>query len=362
MIRSIPMALVCLMLSVPCWAVKANTAATRNVKKIGRSADKAAKTADVRAALKRETRNFSSNSTLDRTLNRIATMADVIVAVDRPALKAAGVVADKKLHIVARKARLEQLLDLALAKASPKGKPLAWSVSSGVVIVTTQEGLLGRRRQQIIRGRLRHPSTLKGINFEETALVDVIDFLREVTHLNFHTNWGALKAIGVTRQTPVTLRLSNVSPATVLDYITKQISTSSDKFQRVHWVFDGGIVRISTGSALNTDLRTRTFDIGAMLHMPAAVGAPQVSQLGRGVSTSRGGGAADGRSAASGGKENVKEDIIALIKNAIGQDMWRDSGRGKGSIRVIGSNLVISQTPLGFKLLEKALGRRRRGR
>jgi len=52
-------------------------------------------------------------------------------------------------------------------------------------------------------------------------------------------------------------------------------------------------------------------------------------------------------------KKKQQEKVIESIKTAIGLDMWQPDG--KGSIRVINSKLVISQTLLGFKLLENAL-------
>ena len=52
----------------------------------------------------------------------------------------------------------------------------------------------------------------------------------------------------------------------------------------------------------------------------------------------------------------VKEGLIAIIKASIGEDMWQD--QGKGSIRIFGNRLIISQTTLGFKLLDKSLRRR----
>ena len=44
--------------------------------------------------------------------------------------------------------------------------------------------------------------------------------------------------------------------------------------------------------------------------------------------------------------------ILHIIKNTIGEEMWRP--QGKGSIRYFGKNLVVTQSLLGFKLMEKA--------
>jgi hypothetical protein len=44
------------------------------------------------------------------------------------------------------------------------------------------------------------------------------------------------------------------------------------------------------------------------------------------------------------------------LKDSIGEDMWKPDG--KGSISILNGKLVISQTLLGFKLMETA-GRKR---
>ena len=51
-------------------------------------------------------------------------------------------------------------------------------------------------------------------------------------------------------------------------------------------------------------------------------------------------------------RKEIRDTLIKTIKEAIGEDMWTPTG--KGSIKMIGNRLVISQTLLGFKLLEES--------
>jgi len=51
-------------------------------------------------------------------------------------------------------------------------------------------------------------------------------------------------------------------------------------------------------------------------------------------------------------RKEIRDTLINTIKEAIGEDMWAPNG--KGSIKMIGNRLVISQTLLGFKLLEES--------
>ena len=60
----------------------------------------------------------------------------------------------------------------------------------------------------------------------------------------------------------------------------------------------------------------------------------------------------EGESAAA-QRQRTREALIGVIKDAIGQDMWQPLG--KGSIRIVRNKLIISQTLLGFKLLDQAM-------
>ena len=52
-------------------------------------------------------------------------------------------------------------------------------------------------------------------------------------------------------------------------------------------------------------------------------------------------------------KKKQQEAVVESIKATIGKEMWEPDG--KGSIKVVGNKLVITQSLLGFKLMEKAL-------
>ena len=47
----------------------------------------------------------------------------------------------------------------------------------------------------------------------------------------------------------------------------------------------------------------------------------------------------------------MQDNLLGIIKDSIGADMWAPDG--KGSVQFLGTKLVISQTMLGFKLLER---------
>ena len=52
-------------------------------------------------------------------------------------------------------------------------------------------------------------------------------------------------------------------------------------------------------------------------------------------------------------RRTARQNLIGIIQEAIGEEMWQP--QGTGSIRLLGGKLLISQTQLGFKLLEMAI-------
>ena len=235
------------------------------------------------------------------------------------------------------------------------------------------------------------PTRLPSINLQQIALAEAVQFFRDLTGANFHVNWRALETLGVSQETPVTLKLTAVSIRTALDLLTEQLTDNLDKFQRVYWVVDDGVILISTGTALNSRVRTRSFYLGALLMTPVKVTpsrlgmATDSNRSGSGSSSSSGGGRSGSRSGSgsrgggrSGGsfggfggsdsgdggsqigleesREERAESLMAIVRNAIGEEMWQPGG--PGSLRIVGNRLFVSQTRLGFKLLEQSLGSR----
>ena len=63
---------------------------------------------------------------------------------------------------------------------------------------------------------------MPSLNLAGVTLNDAIDFLRDISNANFHVNWPALEAIGVSKQTPVNIRLRNVSMRKVLTLLLSE--------------------------------------------------------------------------------------------------------------------------------------------
>jgi hypothetical protein len=303
---------------------------------------------------------------------------------DWPSLRKAGVRKDTLVTLRARKMAFRKLLDLTLTIASPGKKPLSWYQDGEVVHVSTQAKVLarnsGRRRAAI--GAADRPRRTRGggvreINLDQTPLHLALGFLRDLAGVNFHVNWRALEATGISKETPITLKASGISVGKALDMVLDQLNVNRDTLGSVHWVIDEGVVHVSTGEALNRKTYVRTFDVGDLLMVVPNFEGPKISMenqdTGSGSSDSgnllgggTGGGLFGNDANDSGGgaeeesiaeqRKRRREELVQVIKESIGQEMWAPSG--KGSIRLMGNKLVISQTPLGFKLLGQALANR----
>jgi hypothetical protein len=68
---------------------------------------------------------------------------------------------------------------------------------------------------------------LPPLRFENVPLADVIDYLHDLTKINFDVDWDALKGVGVNKDSRVTLRLRSrkLSEAmeAILDEVTNKV-------------------------------------------------------------------------------------------------------------------------------------------
>ncbi|MBL7134121.1 MAG: hypothetical protein ISS78_08485 [Phycisphaerae bacterium] len=343
----------------------------------------------IDAALDRKVRSYVFSGTFEKCLADLGKVGKISIVGDWRTLAIVGLTRDKQVTLNIKGARVSQLLDVAMARATPRGMHLGWYVdaASGTVRVTTQRGALANRPKAglVVRSRRTGP-TGPTFKFDQAPLSAVVQNFRDLSGLNIHVNWRSLAAINVDRDTAVTMNVSNVSFGRALDLVTDEISGDLDKMQRVYWVIDGGIVRIATGTALDTKLKTRIVDLGELVMPPVDVKMPRRIGL-RGTRDSntndsrydqprdrgRDGGRRIGRVNAGvgigiigGGQgddpadkgEALKENLIEIIKDSIGQDMW--SPTGKGTITIMRNRLVVSQTLLGYKLLDRSIGSRKR--
>src|SRR5689334_1449706 len=80
------------------------------------------------------------------------------------------------------------------------------------------------------------------VKLSATALEDAIDYLREISGANIHVNWKALELLNVTRQTPISINLSDVTMRRAL----KAILDETGAGQQITYYIDEGVIEITT--------------------------------------------------------------------------------------------------------------------
>lgn len=328
------------------------------------------------------------NMPLMRALKHYSDLSGLTVSAEWGALERIGITKQTRVTLKTRPMRFSKLLDFTLSSIAPRNHPLAWYLSGKQVTVSTQMRVLLRNRVSLIRfgGKkrveTRRPSAGTGvpeIKFKETPLNMVIEFFRDLSGVNFHVHWRAMEAVGISKDTPVTLNVRRVSIARALDLVLDQLNVGRGRDDSLYWIIDQGVVAIATGEVLNRTTRVRIYDIGDLLMVVPNFKGPDINLQSAGNASGSNGTSTDGGYGRGGGglfqsgtntsgtgsdtdeenvaqqRQRVRDTLIEIIKLSIGDDMWVPTG--KGSIRILRNQLIVSQTPLGYKLMERALRR-----
>jgi len=172
------------------------------------------------------------------------------------------------------------------------------------------------------------------ISFDAVPFAEVVQFLRDTTDLNIFVNWRALEAAGVDRNVPVSLRLKNIPFEQALRYILLDAGGGT---VALDFAVVDGIVNISTADEVASDVKVRVYNIVRLLHnLPTTMPADPGAVVGGPV-------------------ENKADRVIAIIRETVAPDSWRDAGGAVGSIREINGRLVVAQTEANHALIAKLL-------
>ena len=206
------------------------------------------------------------------------------------------------------------------------------------------------------------------VNFDEVALEDVISYTRETTGVNIHVQWKALAVSGVDKQTPITLKIKNVSHARILDLICEQLNANKDQLTSIYYYIDREVLTITTGNILDIETEIRVTDVSDLLTIVPNFKGPRIEMnTESNQDNKQNSGLFDDKSGKNNGdddknrteegikemREKVKKTLKDIFIESIDPSMWRENG-GKGSIKFLGNKMIISQTKLGYILMKKA--------
>ena len=193
--------------------------------------------------------------------------------------------------------------------------------------------LLSRQRdtEDTIKTKDRLESQKISLNFEGTDFNEAIDFLRDITGLNYVVTRQAKDLIEGESVT-VSLRLKEIS----LQNALKLILASNESLT---WRIEDGVIKITTEEDKAEELVLEFYDVNEIVSTPPNYPAPK---LGLNLASGGGGGGAGGASLdfgdddadeGSGGLESDK--LIELIESKLGED------EGEGSVEFSGGVLIV---------------------
>ena len=100
------------------------------------------------------------------------------------------------------------------------------------------------------------------VDFSDNNLEDVLTFIGSVGNVEMDVDWPALEDVGVSRETPVSLRLTSVPLDTVLDRVLEKASTPDFP---AGWAVTDGVLTIASDEVLRRNTVLEIYDIRDLL-------------------------------------------------------------------------------------------------
>lgn len=205
------------------------------------------------------------------------------------------------------------------------------------------------------------------VEFSDNAFEDVVAFVGSTTQLDIDVDWESLADIGVDPDSPVDLKLNNVTVETLLDRVLSKVS---DPDAPAGWAIEDGILTISSNEVLNLNTALEIYDIRDLIfEVPTFDNAPEFD-LQSAVQQGAGGGGGGGQSPFSGGDDDLDDiprddritQIVDLIQANIDPDGWAGLGGDTSAITELNGNFVITTTPKNHRAIVGLLNKLREKR
>jgi len=137
--------------------------------------------------------------------------------------------------------------------------------SSGVIALEAEQRLLA---EQETRNRATEQAlaTLMTINKERAPLGEVLDQVRAIPGVNIDINWLALELVGIDRDILISLQLTDVPAALVLDRALVQASGDAFEEDKAEYTIRNGIVVVNTSLEMGKQYIRRVYDVTWFLY------------------------------------------------------------------------------------------------
>ncbi|MFA7235728.1 MAG: nucleotide-binding protein [Phycisphaeraceae bacterium] len=165
---------------------------------------------------------------------------------------------------------------------------------------------------RITREKLQQPIP---VDFRANELANVIHYLRLITGTNFVVQWRSLEAAGISRETPITMQLDNVTAERALRLI---LDDAGGDLVKLSYTIEEGVVIIATHEFLAAKTEIRTYDIRDLI-APIPAESAEIT------------------------REDRVTAVMDLIRNSVARDCWVPVGL-TSSMEELGGTLIVNTT------------------
>lgn len=184
------------------------------------------------------------------------------------------------------------------------------------------------------------------ISVDGITLSRVIDFFRNASGANIVVDWKVLESVGVSKDTPVTLQVKNLSLKKMLQLALDQASPSTP----LVFTVDQNVIEITTQDDADSHLVTRTYDVNELVMPERLDVVPPSLDISQSLSqaSATGGGGGGGNiftqtssQTSTDTKEKRGQDLVTVIRTVVRPTIWRENG-GTASIQYIMGELIVT--------------------
>ncbi len=204
-----------------------------------------------------------------------------------------------------------------------------------------------------VLARVASPANKIAVDFTDNRFEDVMKFISNITQITVDPDWESLAAIGVEKDTPVTLKLqAKLSIQAALERVLAKVS--KDQFTRAGWAVSDGIINVGSEESLRKHKVLVIYNIQDLLfQIPNYRTVPQIDL--NNVLQSSGGGGQSPFNQGNDQQQNQQDDpavrerrirqIIDIIYANVDFEGWKDNGGETGSLQELNGSLIITNTP-----------------
>ncbi|MFZ4574620.1 MAG: hypothetical protein ACOYN0_09500 [Phycisphaerales bacterium] len=197
---------------------------------------------------------------------------------------------------------------------------------------------------------------------ESTKLEKALEFIKAVADVDVDVDWNSLDAVGVSKDTDISLSLSKVSIKSLLDRVLER--ASSDPESGAAWTVKDGVVFVASKEVIDRERVLAIYDIKDLLVIvPNFLDAPEFN-LQTVLQSSQGGG---GQSPFQDNNQDQDDEVPLeervqeveeIIRANVAPDSWDDTG----TVQQFQGNLIITQTPANHREIRGLLSKLREQR